>query len=133
MKYTPVESLPTDRAYLHFDAVQWTDGVQVDYELVLPLPETDCRGTFDHKGRKERPKGHKMVWLDSLNNKRIPLGRTKVGSTNPRYPFLTFDGHLDLPFRDGAHCQWDNERLGGLKLFYTINGKHYLLTREEPK
>lgn len=129
MKHTLLESLPTDRAYLHFEAVRVEpEQVQVDYELVIPLGEVDCRGTFDHKGSK-RPKSHRVVWLDKQNNKRIPLGRTMVGASNPNYPFSRFDGEIDLPFRDGVHSSWDNEKLGGLPLIYSTGGKHYTLIR----
>ena len=107
MKYTPIEKPPTDRAYLHFEATRTSSNeVQVDYELVLPLREADCRGTFDHRGRKTRPKSHRTIWLDSQNNRRIPLGRTKVGTENKSYPFHdhpAWAGEIDLPFRDGAH------------------------------
>lgn len=130
MKYSELALLPTDRAYLHFEATPVRDGIQVDYELVLPLGEVDCRGTFDHKG-KMRPKNHRIVWLDKANNKRIPMGRTNVGTTSDNYPFNSWNrDEIDLPFRDGAHCSWDNEKLGGLQIIYTANGKHYLLRKE---
>jgi hypothetical protein len=131
MKHEKIDTLPTDTAYLHFDAVRiHEDKVQVDYELVLPLKEVDCRGTFDHRGRTSRPKSHRHVWLDTLNNRRLPLGRTSVGTTNESYPFSLFDGSIDLPFRDGAHCSFDNEKLKGLPVIYSIGGVHYLLTGE---
>lgn len=134
MDHTPIEKLPTDRAFLHFEAVRETpDRIQVDYELVIPLKEADCRGTFDHKGRKTRPKNHRHVWLDEQNNRRIPMGRTNVGSTNPDYPFSMFDGSLDIPFRDGAHQYWDNEMLGGLPVIYSKDGNHWVLTPKNPK
>lgn len=133
MKCTPIETLPTDKAYLHFEATR-TDGanIQVDYELVLPLQETDCRGTWDHRGRKVRPKSHRIVWLDQQNNRRIPLGRTNVGTSNQDYPFSRHPaavGEIELPFRDGAHCGWDNKRLGELTVIYSMGGKHWILTR----
>lgn len=125
--YTPLGSLPTDRAYLHFECVHLHgDQFQVDYELVLPLRKVDCRGTWDHKGRKTRPKTRRHVWLDTANNRRLPLGRTTVGSANPSYPIL--DSTLTLPFRDGVHSSWDNEKLGGLPVIYTREGKHWTVT-----
>jgi len=132
MKSTPLATLPTDKAYLHFEATRiGEEKVQVDYELVIPLDEVDCRGTFDHKGAVKRPASHRVVWLDRLNSKRIPLGRTAVGTGNGNYPFSRFPGEddeIDLPFRDGAHCQWDNDKLGGLPIIYTTSGRHWLLT-----
>jgi hypothetical protein len=132
MKYTTIEKLPSDRAFLHFEATRNSSNeVQVDYELVLPLGEVDCRGTFDHSGRKTRPKGHRMIWLDSRNNRRIPLGRTMVGTENQNYPFYDHPcraGEIDLPFRDGAHQAWDNEKLGGLPVIYSRGDEHWALT-----
>lgn len=132
MKYETIEKLPTDRAYLHFEATRTaSDKVQVDYELVLPLGEVDCRGTFNHSGRKNRPKSHRMVWLDTLNNRRIPLGRTGIGTENKNYPFYDHPsraGEMDLPFRDGAHQAWDNQKLGGLPVIYSRGNEHWLLT-----
>jgi hypothetical protein len=131
MKYTTIDKLPTDRAYLHFEAARISDqSVQVDYELVLPLGKVDCRGTFDHKGRKTRPKSHRTIWLDALNNRRIPLGRTMIGTGNKSYPFYDHPssaGEIDLPFRDGAHCFWDNEKLGGLPVIYSRGDDHWML------
>lgn len=119
-------SLPKDRAWLQFSAERLSDEqVQVDYELVIPLGEVDCRGTFDHKGRKTRPKSHRIVWLDPENRKHVPMGRTLIGTSNPIYPFNSFDGSLGLPFRDSAHSSWDNEKLGGLEVYYTFEGKIY--------
>lgn len=132
MKATPIPALPKDRAFLHFDAAPADNGVQVDYELVIPLHEVDCRGTFDHRGRK-RPKTFGKVWLASDNTKRVPLGRTVVGTGNTLYPFNRFTpGEIDLPFRDGAHCQWDNEKLGGLEIYYTKGTEHWRLTKGTP-
>jgi len=132
MKYSSLEKLPTDRAYLHFEAVRVEpEQVQVDYELVIPLGELDCRGTYDHKGTV-RPKSHRMVWLDKQNNKRIPLGRTMIGTGRKDYPFDSrWPGEIDMPFRDGAHARWDNEKLGGLSLIYTVGDKHYTLIKPE--
>lgn len=127
MNYTVAE-LPKDKAFLHFECVRTGhEEYQVDYELVLPLEEADCRGTFDHKG-VNRPKSHRITWLDKENRKRLPLGRTNVGCSSPNYPFSRFDTNdIELPFRDGAHCQWDGERLGNPELYYTVNGKSYKL------
>ena len=128
MKYAPLEKLPTDKAYLHFDALRISDEeVQVDYELVIPLGEVDCRGTFDHRGRKERPENFRHVWLDSDNNKRLPLGRTRIGASRNNYPISAHTGEIDLPFRDGVHSAWDNAKLGGLQIIYSVDGKHYTL------
>ncbi len=133
MKYASLAALPTT-AYLHFDANRVSDNeVQVDYELVIPLEGADCRGIFDRKGRKTRPKSHRIIWLDAVNSKRIPLGRTKVGTSNLSYPFNSgsaWEGHIDIPFRDGAHCWWDNQKLGNLPLVYTKDGLHYTLIVE---
>jgi len=127
MKYAPLDNLPSSKAYLHFEATRLDNQtVQVDYELVLPLDEVDCRGTFDHKGSK-RPKSHRMIWLDKQNNRRIPLGRTKVGTERSDYPFMREE--IDLPFRDGAHQAWDNEKLGGLDVVYSMDGGHWLLLK----
>jgi hypothetical protein len=127
MKYQPIPAPPVDKAYLHFESTR-TDpnNVQVDYELVIPLTETDCRGTWDHRGGK-RPKSHRRIWLDKKNNRHIPLGRTNVGTSNQDYPFSLRDGVIDLPFRDGAHCLWDNEKLGGLDIVYSTSNGHWLL------
>lgn len=135
MKFTQIASIPRDRAWLQFEAVRLTsEQFQVDYEMVLPLPEVDCRGTFDHKAAKKRPVAHYRVWLDSDNCKRIPLGRTQVSSTNPDFPFHNFQGETDigLPFRDGAHASWDNEKLG-LQIYYKYGGAIYHLLPEEKK
>lgn len=136
MKYEKLESLPTDKAFLHFEVCRLgVEEFQVDYELVIPLTEADCRGTFDHKGAVKRPKSWRMVWLDKANNKRLPLGRCKVGTGNQLYPFSHWDKtQIDLPFRDGAHSGWDNERLGGLPLIYTTtDGQHYRLFKDTSK
>lgn len=127
MKHTKIESYPKT-AFLHFEAVQVGHEYQVDYELVLPLEETDCRGTWDHKGRKSRPKSHRMIWLDTDNHRRIPLGRTKAGTHKADYPF--WGNEIELPFRDGAHCMWDNEKLGGLPIIYSVRGEIYRLEKE---
>lgn len=134
MIHTLIESLPTT-AYLHFEATRVSDGnVQVDYELVLPLDEVDCRGTFDHKGRKSRPKSHAIVWLDTTNSRRIPLGRTMVGTSDPEYPFHSaYPNEISLPFRDGAHCGWDNQKLGGLPVIYSKDGKHWKVSKPPEK
>jgi hypothetical protein len=125
MTHTQVESIPRV-ARLQFEAVEvYAENWQVDYELILPLGEVDCRGTYDHEGRKTRPKSHRHVWLDKDNNRHIPMGRTKVGTSNPNYPFN--GNKIDLPFRDGAHCSWDNEKLN-LPIYYTVGGNSYLLT-----
>jgi hypothetical protein len=50
-----------------------------------------------------------MVWLDTDNCKRIPLGRTETSGGRDR---IWPDGNIDLPFRDGAHMGWDSEKLG---------------------
>lgn len=132
MKYTAIDKLPTDRAYLHFEATRVSSGsVQVDYELMLPLGEVDCRGTFDRSGRKTRPKNFNLVWLDIRNNRRIPLGRTAIGTSRESYPFYDHPdsaGYIDLPFRDGAHSHWDNEKLGGLPVIYSMGDQHWTLT-----
>lgn len=132
MKYVLIENLPTDSAYLHFEATRQSYNMQVDYELVIPLDKMDCRGTWDHKGRRTRPKNHRIVWLDTNNNKRIPLGRTNVDSSNSNYPFTNRleQEEIDLPFRDGAHCGWDNKKLGVLPIIYSVDGKHYSLITE---
>lgn len=131
MKHTKVESLPSDRAFLHFDAAHAGEQkFQVDYELVIPLEEVDCRGTWDHRGRKTRPKNHRIVWLDTLNRRRIPLGRTIIGTNSKTYPFSDFDGSIELPFRDWAHAHWDDQKLGGLRLFYSFGGEYWELTKE---
>lgn len=130
MKQTAIDSMPRE-ARLQFECVKTgTENYQVDYELVLPLDKVDCRGTFNHKARKTRPKSHRHIWLDSDNCMRIPLGRTKVGSSNPIYPFSPQCGTIDLPFRDGAHAGWDNQKLN-LKLYYLVSGKTYLLEKEK--
>ncbi len=133
MKASPINSIPRDKAWLQFQAKRTgPEEVQVDYEMVLPLGEVDCRGTFDHKGRKTRPTSWRMVWLDADNNKRIPFGRSIIGTSNQHYPFYKPDerGEINLPFRDGAHSGWDNDKLG-LQLYYiTTDGRIYLLTPE---
>ncbi len=130
MKATAVKSLPKDKAYLLFSCILNGHDQQVDYDLVIPLGEADCRGTFDQKGIK-RPKSHRIVWLDAENNRRIPMGRTMVRTKSENYPFNRFDDGIDLPFRDGAHASWDNERLGGLGLYYQTPSGIYKLTQAE--
>lgn len=129
MKFLEISALPTDKAYLHFEATRIDhEQVQVDYELVIPLMDVDSRGTWDHKGRKTRPISHKIVWLDQGNNKRIPLGRTIVGTNNETYPFDSFHkDEIELPFRDGAHISWDAEKFSDIGMFYSMNGKYYKL------
>jgi hypothetical protein len=90
------------------DADNWT----CNYDLVIPLQEVDCRGTFDHKANK-RPKSHRIAWLDSDNCRRLPMGRTLVGTSHsPKWDSET----LYIPFRDGAHIQWDHKETG-LRMF----------------
>lgn len=121
MKYAKVESIPTEQAWLQFTSRRTgTEEVQVDYELVLPLTQYDCRGVFDDKGASQSPKSHRVVWLDKNNCKRLPLGRTNVGTRNKKYPFSQYCDEIDVPFRDGAHALWDSERLGGLKTYYVV-------------
>lgn len=86
---------------------RWT----CNYDMVLPLGEVDCRGTFDQKPARKRPKLHRMVWLDRDNCKRIPLGRTTTNGSR-RTTRLWPNGEIETPFRDGAHIQWDSEQLG---------------------
>lgn len=96
---------------------EWT----VFYELVVPLNKADCRGTFDHKPAKRIPKSWRMVYLSKDNCIRIPMGRSGCQTTNPDYPFYR-DGTLGTPFRDGAHSQWDQEKLGVERYSITPRG-----------
>lgn len=105
---------------------RWT----CNYDLVLPLGEVDCRGTFDQKPAKKRPKSHRMVWLDADNCKRIPLGRTE--STGGRATRVWPDGNIDTPFRDGAHMAWDAEKLGLRKFVISGDEIRELITTAEP-
>lgn len=138
MKTEQIASIPLNRAWLQFCATRiGPEKIQVDYELCLPLNEVDCRGTFDHKVKGLRPKSHNRVWLDKNNVRHFPLGRTGVGSTNPDYPFSRHnnpaDGpQIDLPFRDGAHCGWDNAKLG-LEIYYRLGAIIYHLIPEANK
>lgn len=131
----PIKEIPKDKAWLQFCAQRvGPEQVQVDYEMVLPLHEVDCRGKFDHRGAKKRPVSHRVVWLDSANNRHIPFGRTVVGTSNRNYPFYRHQElgelpRIDLPFRDGAHCTWDNEKLG-LQIYYVTADAIYKLTPE---
>ena len=107
----PVISIPRiprlELVWTQEDENRWT----CNYDLVLPLDRLDCRGTFDNKPEKQRPESHRVVWLDADNCKRIPLGRTEItgGKGNSK---VSADGHIDTPFRDGAHIQWDSDKLG---------------------
>ncbi len=91
---------------------RWT----CNYELVIPLGEVDCRGTFDRKPAKRRPISFRMVWLDADNCQRVPMGRTKVTCGRAKGTMTWPDGNIDTPFRDGAHILWDHEKLG-LRMF----------------
>ncbi len=107
----PITSIPRiprlELVWTQKDENCWT----CNYELVLPLDKLDCRGTFDNEPAKQRPECHKTVWLDADNCKRMPLGRTEVtgGKGNSK---VRPDGNIDTPFRDGAHIQWDSDKLG---------------------
>ena len=115
MKAALISSIHNERtqARLEFIAEVIDDhNVHVRYELVLPLDEVDCRGTWDHKAAKTPPKHHRMIYLTKANDLRIPLGGTMIGTGGARaYPRIRDDGHIDLPFRDGAHCSWDHDKL----------------------
>lgn len=126
MEQTPVTSIPrVARLELTWEHLSDSNHFCF-YELVLPLEEADCRGTWDRRPQK-RPmgkNGHTKIWLDKDNCKRIPLGRTGVGTTN-----LHRGEDLYTPFRDGAHCQWDAEKL---KLpVYVIDGDRMALIQKE--
>ena len=134
MKRQSVSHIPRDKAWLQFTSRSLgEDRYQVDYELVLPLGEVDCRGTFDHDGKAQSPKSHRMVWLDKNNCYRIPLGRTNVETGNAKYPFNKWDDSIDLPFRDGAHASWDRKKFGDIKLYYVVGENIYELAKEDAK
>lgn len=128
MKATPINTIMRSKAWLQFHATRISAGeIQVDYELILPLEETDIRGTFDNRAQK-RPESFRSAWLDKDNRRHLPLGRSIIGTSNSIYPFNRYnEGEIDLPFRDGAHSYWDNEKLG-LELYYiTTDGAIYHL------
>lgn len=132
MKHTKRDSFPAS-AYLLFSCARTgPNEQQVDYELILPLGEVDCRGTFDRKGRKTYPKNHRLTWLDTDNRLHLPLGRTMIGTGNETYPFSRFNGGIDLPFRDGVHCGWDNAKLGNLPIYYKTPTGIYELSPQKP-
>ena len=113
--------------FLHFDLEKIGYECRVSYGLVLPLEYADIRGTFDHVGRDGPYKDLRKRWLAKDNSLRFPLGGTVVTSSDPDYPFHKSTGSIVIPFRDGAHAQWDSARLGGIPTYYTAYGSHYLL------
>jgi hypothetical protein len=133
--FEEVSSVPRV-ARLQFEAVRhvhdtYGEGWQIDYELVLPLITEDCRGTFNQKPNKSRPKNYKLTWLDADNCKRIPLGRSGMypgGKYPDEFP-ISFGGLL-IPFRNGAHMNWDNEHLK-LPTYYLANGKAFRIIAKE--
>jgi hypothetical protein len=133
MKFEKVESLPTNKAWLQFTAVRKDAGnVRVYYELILPLRELDCRGTFDNEGFEGPPDEHGMVWLDKSNRRHLPLGGTVVGTGNLKYPFNDYyPDQIDLPYRDGAHSGWDSQALGDMPRYYVTSDAIYLLKPED--
>jgi hypothetical protein len=64
------------------------------YTLVLPLRDTDIRCEGE-EGEKVRREWHALI------------GVTRTGGPDP---FRA--SHVDTPFRDGAHANWDAEKLG---------------------
>lgn len=133
MKTAKIDSIPDERtkARLEFTCEQTgPEEFTVNYEMVLPLEEADCRGTFDHKASKQRPKNFRMRQLTPDNCFRFQLGGTKVGTSNQQYPFSNLypDG-INLPFRDGAHAGWDRAKLG-LEIYYRTPTAIYHLTPE---
>ncbi len=64
------------------------DNWQANYYLNIPMRDYDAR-RYDHK------KGYIKV----------KMGKTNIQTSSPDYPIR--GSEIDLPFRDGAHIQWD--------------------------
>ena len=132
MKATVIQEVPNgnSRAYLLFTYLpigghSWL----VFYELVLPLEELDIRGTFENPS-VESPgdaPDSRTVYLAKDNSMRLPLGRTEV-TAYEGYPMR--GENISLPFRDGAHAQWDRERLGGLAVYAKTPTALYAISSE---
>ena len=132
MKATAIQNIPTGRSrayllftYLPIDRESW----RVLYELVLPLRELDIRGTFGNAAvdsPEDTPNG-RTVYLAKDNSMRLPLGRTEV-TAYPGYPMR--GENISIPFRDGAHAQWDGQRLGGLAVYAKTPTALYALSEE---
>ena len=120
MKYRKIDGFLPTKAFLLFEMkVKIRENFRLIMNLFFLLENFDIRGTRDHKPSKHRPVSYKIRWLDQQNCLHFPLGRTIIETARPNYPFQE-DGEIDLPFRNGAHCRWDNERLGNLDVFYRI-------------
>jgi hypothetical protein len=65
------------------------------YTLVLPLRDSDIRCEGE-EGAKVRREWHALI------------GATRIGGNTP----LIHGNRVDTPFRDGAHANWDAEKLG---------------------
>ena len=135
MTTTKIDTIPDAQTKARLEFTYEHTGpeeVLVRYELVLPLNEFDCRGTFDHKPAKAEPKSHRRMYLSKSNCLRMPLGLTRVGTSNANYPFSSFDGSIELPFRDGVHRCWDQDKLGVECYALTPKGIYHV-AKPEPK
>lgn len=101
----PSKDLPAPRLEL-----RWTDERkdggqyerQCNYNLVLPLREHDIR-------REEG--SHEFV---------VNLGQTRSRSGRPA---IRAEGEIHVPFRDGAHIQFDREALNPQLPMFVIDGE----------
>ncbi len=133
MKTTCIDSIPNaaTKARLEFScsrvsAEEWL----VRYELVMPFGEVDCRGTFDQKPAKKAPADWRKTYLSADNCLHIPLGMSRIGTSSETYPFYR-DGELNLPFRDGAHSSWDQEKFNGIAIYYRTPQGIYSVEKSE--
>lgn len=92
-----------------------------EYSLVLELDRLDVRGEVYEDG----------VLVQRVREKRLSLGKT----ASDGHPVNHERGTIRIPFRDGAHIQWDSLRLGRLPMF-AVCGEYAMrieLTRKLPE
>jgi len=112
-KLIPEAEMPHTRLELRWhktDDPEWR--WRCDYNLVIELWDLDIRGEVynddDELLRREKEKC-------------VNLGSTKSDGGHDRLDLR--NQRIHEPFRDGAHIQWDNHRLGGhLPMFVVCGG-----------
>lgn len=108
--------------------VTYTEAPREALRLDLPAPRLQLRWADDHRGSYRWTCYYEMVIplrkFDCRNDEQqgaglIELSRTSVGG-GAENRWETNDTAALVPFRDGAHIQWDNDAFGGSLPMYVI-------------
>lgn len=105
-------TLPAPRLELRWrpnDDAEWP--LYCAYSLVLPLGEYDIR--------RENEDGTPV-----RNEHAVEIGGTRSSGRMER---CIRDGHIDTPFRDGAHAKWDRAHLGWPPVYAVAGDKAQLV------